>query len=99
VGDIDGDGWIDVVATTREGQVFAWTTAGRADQDVAWAGFRHDAQNTGNLETPLPAQAGPADPPAAAAGPAEAGCCKGDRGVAGLLALPLLLIGLGRRRR
>ena len=99
VGDIDGDGWLDVVATTREGQVFAWTTAGRADQDVAWAGFRHDAQNTGNLETPLPAQLGPADPLTQPTLPTERGCCKGDRGVAGLLALPMLLAGVRRRRR
>lgn len=97
VGDIDGDGYLDVVATTREGQVFAWSTDGRADQDVQWAGFRHDAHNTGNFETPLPAQAGPVDDPApAASAPAATGCCRGEGAV--VLLLPLLTLGALRRR-
>jgi hypothetical protein len=34
VGDIDGDGYLDVVVSTREGYVFAWSTRGPADAPV-----------------------------------------------------------------
>ncbi len=59
VGDVDGDGYLDVVLTTRDGLLFAWSTMGRADQEISWAAIHHDAMNTGNALTPLPAQAGP----------------------------------------
>jgi hypothetical protein len=59
-GDIDGDGLLDVVTDTREGTLFAWKTRGSADQPVQWASGRHDPQNTGNYETSLSRQAGPA---------------------------------------
>ena len=61
VGDIDGDGLLDVVITTREGWLFAWTTNGHADDGVEWASAFHDAANTGNFHTPLPIQEGPPD--------------------------------------
>ncbi len=89
VGDIDGDGYLEVVTTTREGWLFAWDTEGPADGDVEWQSMRHDAQNTGNYETPLPSQAGPEI--------AEGGCCSG-RGAKSWVLAPLLL-GFGLRRR
>ncbi len=53
VGDINGDGFLDLVASTRNGWLFAWSTAGRVDGRVDWESFSHDNRNTGNLETPL----------------------------------------------
>ena len=60
VGDLDGDGFIDVVAPTREGWLFVWKTEGPAGghekypyPGIQWAGFHHDDQNTGNVSTPL----------------------------------------------
>ncbi|MEC7240645.1 MAG: FG-GAP-like repeat-containing protein [Myxococcota bacterium] len=89
VGDITGDGYLDVVTTTREGWIFAWSTQGRADQPVQWASMHHDAQNTGNAHTDIPAQAGPA---------AE-GCCKSKQGPEHAWVLgPFLVFFLGRRR-
>jgi hypothetical protein len=48
VGDVDGDHGLEVVATTREGYVFAWKTHGRDDGVVQWESFHHDNQNTGD---------------------------------------------------
>jgi hypothetical protein len=48
-----------VVASTREGQLFAWHTTGHADQPSQWQSIHHDPQNTHNYETPIPAQVGP----------------------------------------
>jgi len=90
VGDIDGDGLLEVVASTREGYLFAWDTTGPADQAVSWQSMRHDAQNTGNFETPLPAQEGPEL--------SSGGCCGGKEGARAWLLAPLAL-GLGWRRR
>ena len=95
VGDINGDGRLDVVCSTREGYLFAWTTDGRADQAIQWKGFHHDARNTGNYHTPLPVQQGPA------------GVCgslpvpKGESAWPGLVVLVAILLGgtaLTRRR-
>ncbi len=54
VGDIDHDGFRDVVIATRDGYVFAWRTRGPAWGPVEWATFHHDNRGTGNLHTPLP---------------------------------------------
>ena len=97
-GDIDGDGYLDVVAASREGQVFAWSTDGRADQAVQWSGARHDPQNTGNLTHPLPTQAGPEADATVPLPRERQGCCAGDRAGGGVLALPLVLLGVRRRR-
>ena len=35
VGDLDGDGRLDVVAVTREGYLFAWEVGPRRDAEVA----------------------------------------------------------------
>ena len=95
VGDIDGDGYVDVVITSREGYLFAWTTNGAADQDIQWQSFHHDARNTGNLGTPLPAQAGPD-----ISNPVEGGCCKSKNAAdTAWLLLPLSMLGWRRRIR
>jgi hypothetical protein len=54
VGDLDGDGALEIVATTRSGWLYAWRTMGRTTGNVQWPTFRHDNSNTGNWRTPLP---------------------------------------------
>jgi len=56
VGDLDGDGLIDVVANTREGWLWAWKTKGptgaapgATTPAIQWEGFHRDDQNTGNV--------------------------------------------------
>ncbi len=53
VGDINGDGFLDIIASTRNGWLFAWSTAGSVDGRIDWESFKHDNRNTGNLHTPL----------------------------------------------
>jgi hypothetical protein len=48
VGDVTGDGSLDVIATTREGFMFAWHTSGPSTGVVQWESFHHDNQNTGS---------------------------------------------------
>jgi hypothetical protein len=47
VGDLDGDGQVEVVQTTRLGTLFVWSTAGAACQADQWRKFRHDEWNSG----------------------------------------------------
>jgi hypothetical protein len=55
VGDIDGDlgQHVEIVAGTREGYLFAWSTKGTATGKVLWESFHHDNANTGWTATPL----------------------------------------------
>ncbi len=54
-GDIDGDDKLDVVAITREGNLYAWTTPADYPRDgaksVQWATFKRDAHRSGNLNS------------------------------------------------
>jgi FG-GAP-like repeat len=47
VGDFEGDGHNDVVATTREGYLMSWRTNGKADANQEWWSSHHDERNTG----------------------------------------------------
>jgi hypothetical protein len=46
--DLDGDGVIEIAATTREGYLFVWRTRGRT-RDVQAATWHQDAAHTGRL--------------------------------------------------
>jgi hypothetical protein len=47
VGDLDGDGSVEIVAATREGYVFAWSSTGAAAENDEWWTFHHDERATG----------------------------------------------------
>lgn len=54
VGDLDGDGIMDVVASTREGWLYAWSTGGSVggppgQPAIQWESFHRDDQNTANV--------------------------------------------------
>lgn len=49
VGDLDGDGLLELAAVNEDGILLVWRTRGPADQRIPWAGYHHDAQATGNL--------------------------------------------------
>lgn len=53
VGDVTGEGNLDVVVNSRSGWLYAWKTEGKSDGVVAWESFRHDNRNTGHYGTPL----------------------------------------------
>lgn len=53
VGDLTGDGTLDVTSATRNGFVFAWRTHGKESGVVQWASFHHDDANSGNANTAL----------------------------------------------
>jgi hypothetical protein len=55
VGDIDGDSahTLEVVATSRQGYLFAWKTKGRETGVVQWESYHHDNANTGDYSTKL----------------------------------------------
>lgn len=50
-GDVDGDGKTDIVAATREGDLFAWRTRGDAATNDQWWRWHHDERNTGRYGT------------------------------------------------
>jgi hypothetical protein len=64
-GDVDGDGLIEVVATTREGQLYIWGTPAEAKASaIPWQGFGRDRRHTQNLSSgvsPLTPQRGAGD--------------------------------------
>ena len=47
-GDLLSNGKVDLVATTREGYLYAWATPGKATANTQWWSGRHDEYNTGN---------------------------------------------------
>ena len=49
IGDITGDGNLEVVTATRDGFLFAWKTTGTDKGVVQWSSFHHDNQNTGDV--------------------------------------------------
>lgn len=46
-GDLDGDGLIEIAATTREGYLMVWKTAGLASANGEWWRWRHDERSSG----------------------------------------------------
>ncbi|HEX2485688.1 MAG TPA: VCBS repeat-containing protein, partial [Myxococcota bacterium] len=53
-GDVDGDGLLEVVASTREGNLFVWDTPSPAVAgSVQWQGFGGDSQRTKNWSANL----------------------------------------------
>jgi MYXO-CTERM domain-containing protein len=115
VGDVDGDAdrSLEVVVGTREGYLFAWTTAGRTTGPVHWESFHHDNANTGDFGAKLDqgtkqraaAVLSCADPEAEAEDRFDAGGCgcrtapRGPSGAAGLLAMAAMTLLAARRRR
>lgn len=54
IGDMLGNGHVEVAAATREGYLFVFDTAGAAGGNNQWSSFHHDNRNTGNATvTPL----------------------------------------------
>lgn len=54
IGDVEGDGTLEVVVGTRSGWLYAWHTGAKASKAIVeWESFHHDNRNTGNLETAL----------------------------------------------
>src|SRR5438094_884639 len=51
IGDVDGDGLNEVVALTREGNLYVWDTTAPAGAQQ-WPKKRHDLRNTGNYNEP-----------------------------------------------
>jgi hypothetical protein len=98
VGDIDGDGLLEVVTVSRNGYLWAWKTTGRADGNVQWESFHHDLRNSGNFASALVKRAGPkgVTPPPLPGKKKGCGCGDVDAGLLPLLALGLLAL---RRRR
>ena len=47
VGDLDGDGKLEVAATTREGNVFIWRTEGRVVANSSGGTFKGNPRRTG----------------------------------------------------
>ncbi len=53
IGDITGDGMLEVVAVTRMGYLFVFSTDGSEDGTVGWPEWRHDGHNTGNYDADI----------------------------------------------
>ena len=92
VGDLDGDGTLEVVQMTRNGWLYAWHTTGKAKGRIDWASYHHDLANTGNFATAL--DEGTAAHPGCSMG----GANSTPTGVIFLVAL-LMLVVHDRKRR
>jgi MYXO-CTERM domain-containing protein len=53
VGDLDGDGKLELATGTRNGWLYVWHTEGSDEGIIEWESYHHDNRNTGSLETPL----------------------------------------------
>jgi hypothetical protein len=51
VGDLYGNGHLELAEPTREGNLFVWRTKGSACGDLEWPKFQHDLRNTGDYDT------------------------------------------------
>ncbi len=51
LGDLDGDGSVEMVSSTREGYLFAWSLPGSADGASEWWGAAHDERSTSRYGT------------------------------------------------
>ncbi|MDQ1747319.1 MAG: hypothetical protein QOD07_1582 [Frankiaceae bacterium] len=51
VGDVLGDGGLELAVPTREGNLFVWKTGGSVCGDLEWPKFQHDLRNTGDYDT------------------------------------------------
>jgi hypothetical protein len=51
IGDLDGDGRLEMVSSTREGYLFAWQLDGAADANSEWWGAAHDERSTSRYGT------------------------------------------------
>ncbi len=50
-GDVDGDGKVELTASTREGYLFLWKTSGQSAANHEWWTFRHDEHRTARYGT------------------------------------------------
>ncbi len=53
IGDVTGDGNVDVVTATRNGFLYIWRTQSSDKGVINWESFHHDNRNTGNFATVL----------------------------------------------
>jgi hypothetical protein len=51
VGDVVGNGGLEVAVPTREGNLFVWKTSGSVCDDQEWPKFQHDLHNSGDYDT------------------------------------------------
>jgi hypothetical protein len=66
LGDVDGDGLIEVAAATREGKLYVWNTPAEDGPDaVQWQGFGRDRRNSSHWNGAASLSAGTPDPKAA----------------------------------
>jgi uncharacterized protein (TIGR03382 family) len=93
IGDLDGDGLLEVVVATREGTMWAWHTTGKLDGRVDWASFHHDDGNTGNMDVEIGFGVGPGE------GGGDGGCCDAGGGAPIGVALLAMAVAIPLRRR
>jgi hypothetical protein len=107
VGDLDGDHKLEVVAATRQGNVYVWHTNGTDTGVIEWDSYHHDTQNTGYTGHPLgQGVVKKASAPLVCSVPTPqqdqydaGGCAVGERGRARGAWLVLALAGLAAARR
>ncbi len=58
IGDVDGDGNLEVALGTRDGWLYLWHTSAPDTNLIPWESYHHDNRNTGDLDAELE-QGGP----------------------------------------